>query len=385
MSKRTTPNVTIGMDWGDRFSHVVVLDAEGEVVEETRIPTTEPAMRRWFSRIGPVRVALEVGTHSRWVSRLLEELGHEVIVANARKVRLIYGGDHRTDRLDADALARLARLDPALLHGIEHRGEQAHQDLAVIRAREVVVRTRTRIINHVRGAVKSGGSRPPRSSAASFHHKAAEAIPEGLRLALQPLLDQLEQITRQIRDYDRQIGTLSAERYPGTRLLTQVPGVGPITALTFLLTLEDPNRFNNSRAVGTYLGLCPRTDQSGDNDPQCRITKAGNPHAQKASGPGGPLPVGSLRTGHGSQALGTGAGGTRWQDRQEESRHCGGPETGRPSAPPLGNGRSLRAPAHHDHDPESCLRGRTAISNRRGPTPRPVWVTAIAPLGRRRR
>jgi transposase len=277
MSKRAIPNVTIGVDLGDRFSHVAVLDSEGEVVEEARIPTTEPAMRRWFGRIGLARVALEVGTHSRWVDRALRDLGHEVIVANAREVRLIYGGDHKTDRLDAEALARLARLDPALLHGIEHRSEDAHQDLAVIRAREVLVRTRTRLITHVRGAVKSAGSRVPRSSAASFHHKAMEAIPEGLQPALQPLLDQLEQITRQIRDYDRQIATLSAERYPETRLLTQVPGVGPITALAFVLTLENPNRFKRSRAVGTYLGLCPRTDQSGDKDPQCRITKAGNP------------------------------------------------------------------------------------------------------------
>jgi transposase len=268
--------VTIGLDLGDRYSHLVVLDSKGEVTEATRIPTTEPAMRRWFARIERARVALEVGTHSRWVSRLLEELGQEVIVANARKVRLIYGGDHKTDRLDAEALARLARLDPALLHGIEHRGEQAHQDLAVIRAREVLIRTRTRLINHVRGAVKSAGVRLPRSSAASFHHKAAEALPEGLQPALKPLLDQLEQITRQIRDYDRQIGTLSAERYPETRLLAQVAGVGPITSLAFILTLEDPDRFKSSRAVGPYLGLSPRTDQSGDQDPQCRITKAGN-------------------------------------------------------------------------------------------------------------
>lgn len=276
MSKPATRNVTIGLDLGDRFSHLVVLDSEGAVTEDTRIPTTAPAMRRWFARVDRARVALEVGTHSRWVNRLLEELGHEVIVANARKVRLIYGSDHKTDRLDAEALARLARLDPALLSGIQHRGEQAHQDLAVIRAREVLIRTRTRLINHVRGAVKSAGARLPRCSAASFHHKAAEAIPEGLEPALQPLLDQLEQVTRQIRDYDRQIGSLSTERYPETRLLTQVPGVGPITSLAFILTLEDPDRFRSSRAVGPYLGLCPRTDQSGDKDPQCRITKAGN-------------------------------------------------------------------------------------------------------------
>jgi transposase len=200
----------------------------------------------------------------------------DAIVANPRQVRLIYGSDRKTDRLDAEALARLARLDPKLLKGIEHRGEEAQQDLAVIRAREALVRTRTSLINHVRGAVKTAGARVPRCSAEAFHHRAAEAVPERLRPALQPMLEQIEQLTRQVRAYDRQIETLAAERYPETRLLTAVPGVGALTALAYVLTLEDPSRFRHSRAVGPYLGLCPRRDQSGDRDPQYRITKAGN-------------------------------------------------------------------------------------------------------------
>jgi transposase len=276
MSKLADGKVTIGLDLGDRYSYLALVDGEGEILEETRIRTKAPPLRQWFGRVEEARVALEVGTHSPWVSRLLEELGHEVIVANARKVRMIYGGDHKSDRLDAEALARLARLDPALLSGIDHRGEQAQQDLAVIRAREVLVRTRTRLINHFRGVVKSAGERVPRCSAASFHRKAAEAIPEGFDAALQPLLDQIEQVSHQIRQYDRRIEEMATERYPETSVLQQVAGVGPITSLTYVLTLEDPDRFRKSRAVGAYLGLCPRTDQSGDRDPQCRITKAGN-------------------------------------------------------------------------------------------------------------
>jgi transposase len=276
MSKLSTPKITIGLDLGDRHSYLVVLDAAGEVAEATRLATTSAALGSWFARCPRGRVALEVGTHSPWVSRLVGELGHEVIVANPRQVRLIYGSDRKTDRLDAEALARLARLDPKLLKGIEHRGEEAQQDLAVIRAREALVRTRTSLINHVRGAVKTAGARVPRCSAEAFHHRAAEAVPERLRPALQPMLEQIEQLTRQVRAYDRQVETLAAERYPETRLLTAVPGVGALTALAYVLTLEDPSRFRHSRAVGPYLGLCPRRDQSGDRDPQCRITKAGN-------------------------------------------------------------------------------------------------------------
>ena len=189
---------------------------------------------------------------------------------------MIYDGDRKSDRLDAEALARLARLDPALLHGIEHRSEEAHHDLAVIRAREVLVRTRTRLINHVRGAVKSAGHRVPRSSSAAFHRTAAAAIPDPLKAALEPLLSMLEQITQEIRAYDHQVEELAAQRYPETGVLMQVPGVGSLTALAYVLTLEDPGRFASSRAVGPYLGLCPGERQSGDRDAQCRMTKAGN-------------------------------------------------------------------------------------------------------------
>jgi transposase len=276
MSMLSSNNVVVGVDLGDRYSWLCVLDAEGHVVEEARIQTTEVGVRRWFEGRGSARVALEVGTHSPWVSRLVEALGHEVIVANARHVRMIYDGDRKSDRLDAEALARLARLDPALLHGIEHRNEVAHHDLAVIRAREVLVRTRTRLINHVRGAVKSAGCRVPRSSSASFHRTAAEAIPEGLKAALDPLLDMLERVTQEIRSYDRRIAELVSECYPETGALMQVAGVGSITALAFVLTIEDPRRFAKSRAVGPYLGLCPGERQSGDRDAQCRMTKAGN-------------------------------------------------------------------------------------------------------------
>lgn len=276
MSKLVMSKVIVGLDLGDRFSQLCVLDGDGEVVQEARVRTTEAQFRGWFAALDPARVALEVGTHSPWVSRLLEELGHEVIVANARHVRLIYSSDRKSDRLDAEALARLARLDPALLHQITHRSQEAQEALAVLRARDALVRSRTSLVNHVRGAVKSAGHRIPCCSAPAFHRRAAEALPEGLRPALQPLLDTLEEVTAQIRAYDRMIDTLAEDVYPETLALSQVRGVGHLTALAFVLTLEEPERFARSRAVGPYLGLCPGERQSGDRSTQCRITKAGN-------------------------------------------------------------------------------------------------------------
>src|ERR671910_451795 len=140
--------VTAGIDLGDRYTHVCLLDSEnGEVIEESRIPTNTKAFERRFSGTAPMRIAIEVGTHSPWVSRLLEECGHEILVANARKLRLIYGKGRKTDKLDAENLARLARVDPKLLYPLKHRGEDSQAHLALLHSREVLVRSRTQLIN----------------------------------------------------------------------------------------------------------------------------------------------------------------------------------------------------------------------------------------------
>jgi transposase len=116
----------------------------------------------------------------------------------------------------------------------------------------------------------------PKCPARSFHNKAPEHIPEALLAALGPILEQIASLTERIREYDRQLERISRERYPETGLLRQVEGVGPLTALTFVLTLEDPYRFEKSRSVGAYLGLVPATARSGDRDPQKRISKEGD-------------------------------------------------------------------------------------------------------------
>jgi transposase len=274
---------TAGLDLGDKYSYLCLIDSQsGEVIEEGRLRTSPEAFRRRFSsEQPPMRIAIEAGTHSPWASRVLEECGHEVLVANARKLRLIYANKRKTDEVDAENLARLARVDPKLLYPLKHRGEESQAHLAIVRARQALVGARTQLVNHVRGAVKSFGARLPKCPARSFHNKAPEHIPEALLPALGPVLEQIGSLTERIKDYDRKLETISEEHYPETKLLRQVEGIGPLTALTFVLTVEDPHRFKKSRAVGAYLGLVPATDRSGDSDPQKRISKEGDEMLRK--------------------------------------------------------------------------------------------------------
>lgn len=267
---------TVGVDVGDRVSHFCVLDEEGELVERGRVQTTQEGLSRRFEGQARMRIALEVGTHSPWVSRLLKELGHEVLVANPRKTRLIYQNRGKQDPVDAEALARIARLDPKLLYPVEHRLESVAQDLAVLRARDALVRTRSLLVNHVRGAVKATGQRLKKCSTRTFSGKVMDEIPEQVREALSSVVTTIEVVSRQILVLDGRIRELGKTKYPETALLRQVGGVGPIVALAYVLTLEHPGRFRKSRAVGPYLGLVPARSQSGDSDPQLRITKEGD-------------------------------------------------------------------------------------------------------------
>jgi transposase len=278
------PKMTAGLDLGDKYSFLCLIDQQsGEVIEEGRLRTTPEAFRRRFaSEQRPLRIAIEAGTHSPWASRVLEESGHEVLVANARKLRLIYANKRKTDEIDAENLARLARVDPKLLYPLKHRGEDSQAHMALIRSRQAVVDCRTQLVNHVRGAVKSFGHRLPKCPARSFHKRAPEHIPEALRPALGPILEQIGSLTERIRDYDRKLEEVSEEHYPQTELLRQVEGIGPLTALTFVLTIEDPHRFEKSRSVGAYLGLVPATARSGESDPrEKRISKEGDEMLRK--------------------------------------------------------------------------------------------------------
>jgi transposase len=268
--------ITIGLDVSDRFSEAYAIDDEGEWIESLRLRTTPEGLGKGLSRYSGARLVLEVGCHSPWISRQLQGQGFEVIVANPRRVRLIAESDSKSDRFDAEHLARLGRVDPALLSPIVHRGESAQRDRVLLLARDGLVRARTQLINQVRGFAKSLGTRLPSSSSEAFPKRARAAGSADLFPGFETMLGMIEQLTLEIRKMDREVERLCRERYEETAVLRQIPGVGPLTALAFVLTLEDPQRFAKSRAVGAYLGLRPRQRDSGGQRPQLRITKAGD-------------------------------------------------------------------------------------------------------------
>jgi transposase len=300
MSKSSTrytseSGMTVGIDVGDKYCHICVLDQEADIVEEVRVPTRKAALRAKLVSMRPSLVVMEVGSHSRWLSRLIEELGHKCLVANAYAARRL-AGERKNDKLDARMLARYGRSDPEMLEPLEHRGEQASADLALLLSRDLLVRTRTMMILRVRGVCKAHGSTLPTCDARYFLGKVSDLVPEVLLPAVQPLLETIRSVGAQIKALDKQTEQVAKERYPETAGLRQVGGVGPQISLAYVTVLEDPHKFKVSRAVGSYLGMVPRQSQSGERDPELHITKAGNAYlrrllvqgAQYIVGPFGP-------------------------------------------------------------------------------------------------
>jgi transposase len=289
------PEFTVGLDLGDKSSHYCILNPDGELMEEGKVRSTEAGLRKQFGDEPRMRIGLEAGTHSAWVDRLLTGLGHEVIVANPRKVRAITANESKNDRNDAVMLARLASCDPKLLSPIQHRGVERQQDLNLIRTRAALVRARTMLINAVRGLVKSGGGRLASCSSDSFADKARASVPPELRAACDPLLEQIAQMKLSIRAMDKQIEGLE-KKYPEIAVLRTVPGVGPLVAACYVLTMDSPHILHTNRQAGAFLGLRPRQSQSGASDPQNRISRTGNTYlrsllvqsAQHVLGPFGP-------------------------------------------------------------------------------------------------
>lgn len=273
--------LTIGIDLGDKRSNYCVLDGDGNKIGEGSLSNTRPAIAKHFGGLKRVRLALETGAQTGWISRELEALGHEVIVANARELRAISGSGRKSDRRDAEKLARYARVDPSILRPVRVRGEQAQLDLTRIRARDALVRARTLLVNAARGLAKTRGQRLVRSVTASFGRRSQAVLEAELAAVLEPLLEQIDALGEQIQRYDQQIEQQAAACYPETAALDAVPGVGPLTALSFVLTLEDAHRFRHSRDVGPYLGLCPRRRQSGGSDPKLRISKEGDEYLRR--------------------------------------------------------------------------------------------------------
>jgi transposase len=284
MKTKTVLETTIGLDLGDKRHAVCVLDSKGEIIEERTVSNTRESLSKLARRYPQARVALEAGSHSPWISRWLKGLDCEVLVANARKLRAIYQNERKSDALDARMLAKLARVDPSLLHPIEHGSEQAQRDLLRIKLRDNLVRQRVDIISSVRFTLKSLGIRLPSPSTACFARRARTLLendePELLAM-IAPSLEVLDAMTVRIRQLDREIEQLCETNYPQSARLRAIRGVGPITALSFILTIGSPERFTKPRDVGAYLGMVPKRDQSGGTDKSLRISKSGNTYLRR--------------------------------------------------------------------------------------------------------
>ena len=273
----TDNQLTIGIDLGDRRHTVCVLSAGGDSVTEEVIVNTRACLVALSARFPAATIVMETGTHSPWVSRLFEARGHRVYVANARKLRAISASHTKSDAEDARMLARLGRADPQLLSPVRHRSEATQRALVRLKVREALVRGRVNLVNSVRFLLKSLGVFVSSSiKAMAFTRKVREQLASADTALVAPLLAAIDTLNAQVKALDLELETLAHERYPATERLRQIPGVGPLTALCFVLTLEDPKHFDHARAVGPYLGLVPRRDQSGQTDKPLGITKAGH-------------------------------------------------------------------------------------------------------------
>ncbi len=277
--KKCNAEITVGMDVSDKKINVCMLDSRGEVVGSGEVGNSLDELRRRFSVFkdrARVLVAMEAGTHSPWISAGLSDMGFKVLVGNSRKLRSVWASERKCDERDAEMIARIARFDSKLFYPIRHLGKESQAMLAVLKARDALVKSRTLMVNSVRGMLKSMGIAVPSCSAQGFAKQIMESMPPEYLFSLKGTLEIISQITAQIVEYDRKVEALCKEKYPETERLRAINGVGPITSLTFVLTIEDPGRFQKSRYVGPFLGLVPRREQSGDTDKELGISKTGN-------------------------------------------------------------------------------------------------------------
>src|SRR5437762_10667580 len=207
----TGHKLTIGLDLGDRWSFYCVLDEAVEILLEQKVATTPESLKQAFAKIPRSLIALETGTHSPWVSRLLRQLEHEVLVAHAQKVQLISKSNRKDDRHDARTLARLARIDPELLGPVRHRSAKAQIHLTVIRARAELVSARTALVNAARGLAKSYGERLRKCGTGQVSRELAAELSVELREALEPLLAEVESLNERIKEYDARLEKIDTE------------------------------------------------------------------------------------------------------------------------------------------------------------------------------
>lgn len=274
----------IGVDLGDKSSAFCRLNADGALVEASTFAMSPEGLRETFSKFERSRVALEAGTQAAWVHDELLHLGHEVVVYDAADFARREGGKRKSDRKDAEALARALHMNDERIKRVQMRSPRGRQALAMVRARDVQVRMRARGINALRGLLKQFGIRLPTHSSESFAGKVRDrqaSLPAELWMFIAPLLGTLDALNESIKTFDREVETLARKEFPQAQRLIQISGVGALTALTFVLVIGDVKRFKRCRDVGAYLGLVPKLRESGSSQPQLGIEKTGDGLARR--------------------------------------------------------------------------------------------------------
>ena len=270
-----------GMDVHQKYSEVCILDENGKVMERARLRTSRRALERYFSAKGPMKVVLEAGGSSPWVSRLIEKCRHEAVVCSPRRVRLIAESTLKNDAIDAEVLARLVRIDPGFLGRVQHRSEEAQILRSKLTVRSSLVETRTKWINTVKGILRGLGYKVPSGISKTFHNRTRTVeLPAELGATIEPLLRQLELLNDEICRCEKELKAI-ASKMPEVLHLQKVPGVGLIVSLYFVLTVDDPDRFQHSRDIAAFFGLRPTMRSSGDVATYGRITKQGDPEMRR--------------------------------------------------------------------------------------------------------
>ena len=266
----------IGIDIGDRTSELCVLSDTNVVLVRGAVPTDRATIRDMFQQLKPTTVVMETGTHSAWMDRDIRACGHRVLVASARRVAQVLKDKKKNDRRDAQQLALLAAFNEEFLGVVNHRSEQAQLSLGKLKVRDHLIRARTRACNTMRGLVKSHGYRLPKVEPQRMTALAAGALPAEIQELIEPLVKVVETLNGKIEEQDKELARLAQESYPQTKYVEQIHGVGLIVSLAFVLTIDEAERFERSRDVGNYLGLTPAQDQSGESNPELRITRDGD-------------------------------------------------------------------------------------------------------------
>jgi len=265
----------IGIDLGKRESQIAIITEDGELIDR-RIRTERHRLTEIFGHLPKAKVLVEASTESEWVARCLEELGHEVIVADPNYAPMYSQRTRRvkTDRRDARALAHACKLGA---YRSAHRTSDGRRELRTILAmREALVRTRTAWISRIQPVLRREGYRIRSGNAETFVTRVEElAVFGSLRAAIAPLLQLLKPLTEQIALLDERLAAI-AEADSLTGRLTTVPGVGPVTAVAFVVTVDDVTRFRDAHQVESYVGLVPSEWSSSETQRRGQITKAGN-------------------------------------------------------------------------------------------------------------